>query len=131
MLGFDEFSQAYFGSWEFTYERVTRFQLRRQAAALAFVTSERSRNRLLLARMGTGRPNSALLSQAQKAELVDILGRYGTEVIRACRADLTRGGRFLLQPTVCAAAAKCRATAIQARSEKPANPTFSCKTSSA
>lgn len=93
VFGFDEFSQAYFSRWEFTYERVARFQLRRQASTLAFLTSERSRNRLLLARLGTAAPNTASWSQAQRTELVNVLDRYGTEVIRACRTDLTRGGR--------------------------------------
>jgi tetratricopeptide (TPR) repeat protein len=92
ILGFDEFSQSYFSRWEVTYQRVAKFQLRRQAPERAFLTSERSRNRLLLARLGAAAANVASWNQAQKTELIAILDSYGTEVIRACRADLTRGG---------------------------------------
>jgi CHAT domain-containing protein/tetratricopeptide (TPR) repeat protein len=91
VLGFEEFSQSYFSNWEVTYERVTEVHLRRQNPAAAFLTSEQSRSRLLLARLGSARPNIARWTAAERAELENVLSRYGTEVIRSCRSELTRG----------------------------------------
>lgn len=91
VLGFEEFSQTYFSHWEATYEKVTQVQLRRQDFAGAFLTSERSRSRLLLARLGSQKANFARWSPAEQSELANVLNQYGTEVISACRSDLTRG----------------------------------------
>ena len=91
VLGFEEFSQTYFSHWERVYDSVVAFQLRHQDAAAAFLTSERSRSRLLLARLGSARLNVARWAEEQQSELRSLLDRYGTEVVRFQRSELTRG----------------------------------------
>lgn len=87
-LGFDEMSRAFFGQWARVYDSVVEFQVRRGEAAMALNTSERSRNRLLLARLGQGRRNISRWSETERAALAEAQARYGTEVIRICRSEL-------------------------------------------
>lgn len=89
-LGFEEFSLKFFSDWDETYNRVAQVQLRRDNPAAAFLTSERSRGRLLLARLGSG--NTDKWSEADRDQRKRALDHYGTAVIASCRAEST-GGR--------------------------------------
>jgi hypothetical protein len=90
-LGFEELSLKFFSHWDETYDRAAQFQLRRNDQAAAFLTSERSRARLLLARFGGGNSNVSLWSEEHRRELERALDDYGAEVVNTCRADMTRG----------------------------------------
>jgi tetratricopeptide (TPR) repeat protein len=90
-LGFEELSLKYFSRWDETYDRAAQLQLRRNNPDVAFLTSERSRARLLLARLGAASSNTSLWSEEHRRQLEQALDDYGAEVIATCRADMTRG----------------------------------------
>jgi tetratricopeptide (TPR) repeat protein len=80
-LGYEEFQLTYFRSFEPIYNRVTEFLLRQGQSDHAFLTTERLRSRLLLARLGQRRSNVRTWSNAQKNELTEILNLYGRAVM--------------------------------------------------
>jgi len=92
MLGFEEFSLKFFSRWDKAYERAAQVQLRRGNPSGAFLTSERSRGRLLLARLGSG--STGAWNEADRDRRERALDHYGTAVIASCRAE-SAGGRAM------------------------------------
>ncbi len=105
-LGYEEFQLTYFQSFQPTYDKVTEFLLRQNQPNHAFLTTERLRSRLLLARLGQGRSNVRTWSNAQKNELTEILNLYGRVFMhqslgndRRCRSSGITGGMQTVNDT--------------------------------